>query len=431
LGVKPFSPLFSFSSHHLVSPFSLASVGGLQVGFESSDLTGSDGSSLTTWTDVFNDGNAPTQASGPAKPTVHTNQLNGFRSVRFDGSSQFLQTPSIMTSGDVSLFLIYRLITTGTAGTNDVIADGHTAGSAMALAWQGANQQHFTTLNGGTQLTDRYLDGAFAIVEFEFNGSSSNIWRNGIVVATGAGGAGVPDGITLGAKADGTRFTNIDVVAGALVQGISGGDRTKLLNYWAAKYGIPVASSAVAKFVFGTDSRTVGYRASGNAAIATSNYPFQLTLGPNVIRKNLGFSGQTWAGWLNLNESLLLPLYDGSLPLSVAVLWDGYNDTPGGGYTARQTADLAWWACDQARAYGFFPINMSEINTSGGGTQFTAYNGFLSGEYTAHANAFINLAGDSRLTTNTNDSSVWDTWPHLTALGYSYVANDLQATLNS
>jgi len=93
------------------SAFSPASIAGLQLWLDASQITGlNDGDAVGTWADLSGNGNDATQATGSKKPTFETNELNGRPVVRFDGVDDILQTPIFgqFPSKRGTLFLVYK-----------------------------------------------------------------------------------------------------------------------------------------------------------------------------------------------------------------------------------------------------------------------------------------------------------------------------------
>src|SRR4051812_31851300 len=80
----------------------------LQMWLKGDDLSGANGSSITTWTDATANANNATGAA--ASPTLVTSGLNGMNTVGFDGTSQYFTLPTGLISGRTqsASFAVYQ-----------------------------------------------------------------------------------------------------------------------------------------------------------------------------------------------------------------------------------------------------------------------------------------------------------------------------------
>ncbi len=166
------------------------------------------GSSVATWADQSGNGNALSTFVG--SPLRVTAGLNGHNTVRFDpsGAGQSLKA-SFTLSKVCTIIIVYKSITIGGVGANDIIFDGSAIASTI-LATDTTPRSYL--FNGSVLSGVKVADGAFAVVTCVFNGASSVLRSNGTQIVVGNAGSGTdPGGVTLGQLGNGTRGANIEV----------------------------------------------------------------------------------------------------------------------------------------------------------------------------------------------------------------------------
>jgi lysophospholipase L1-like esterase len=163
----------------------------------------------------------------------------------------------------------------------------------------------------------------------------------------------------------------------------------------------------------------------GNSLTAAGNWVegiLAASLNPVAQRLNIAVSGQTGATLLSLQADNTAML-DGGETRRIYVVWEGTNDI-GGGATGAQAAANLFAACDAMRAKGYANVlaNVLANNASTWDSTKQSYrttcNATLLAGWRAHADRFVDLTSDSRLT-NPNDTTYFDVDKlHLNATGY-------------
>jgi hypothetical protein len=107
----------------LATMYGLSGVSGAPVNRWVADtLSGSDGSTISNWTDVFGSRNA-TQTTAGNRPKLFSNAMNGHKVVRFaSGSSQYLTVASsdspISSAGSFTLVVVFKTSTLGASSSS-------------------------------------------------------------------------------------------------------------------------------------------------------------------------------------------------------------------------------------------------------------------------------------------------------------------------
>ena len=180
------------------------------------DVPGAVNDPVDTWDDRSGNNRDLTQASSSLRPTVTTRAaLNNKRAVLFDGSDDLLQCSSWAgVSQPVSYVVVLDLITV--ASGSRFIADRVSAtaelSESMALYWNGSSS--WSLFAGSSEMivsTVLPSTGNKGLVA-RFNGASSNLSVNGTSMSTADNvGSNQSDGLTVGARRDGTGHANIAV----------------------------------------------------------------------------------------------------------------------------------------------------------------------------------------------------------------------------
>lgn len=80
---------------------------------DASTLGLSDGDPISTWPDLSGNGNDAFQNDTSFQPTVQTNEINGNNSIKFDGTNDFLEFTSNISTAAISTFIVYNRYTGG------------------------------------------------------------------------------------------------------------------------------------------------------------------------------------------------------------------------------------------------------------------------------------------------------------------------------
>lgn len=137
-GVSYYPPVGSIAAPSGVSYFPLASIippSGLVLWLKADDLTGADGSAVSTWTDASGLGNNATQGTGSLQPLLKkaANGINGLNVVRFDGTDDHMQGTFNPGTTGLTVFFIAR-----TGGALDTYAAvlGSSVAATSGCRWQ-------------------------------------------------------------------------------------------------------------------------------------------------------------------------------------------------------------------------------------------------------------------------------------------------------
>ena len=215
--------------------------------FLRSDLgtsTTTNNTALTTWSDQSGNSNNATQGTAGNRPTYLTNQLNGFPAIRFNGTSNFLASPSVFpTSSDYTKFVIGRISNTSDHNNFFSGSSGHAMfmliGSLAPKLYQGGT---FVTSSISIPLnTFRVLSGTFI--------NSSRLGE--IFVSGSSGGTGTAGSVNSDNTMQIGAFGGVSLLAGDVAEVIgynyrlNSAQRILVENYLAAKYGLALTANDV------------------------------------------------------------------------------------------------------------------------------------------------------------------------------------------
>jgi hypothetical protein len=325
---------------------------------------------------------------------------------------------------------VLAVTTVSPQGNNDVIWDGLTVGRADLQSYYGTNYVPRTVVaTGGSVIPNDWISPSFDILVATYDGASSKFRRNGFDVEVGTLGTSGLDGFTLGALADGTRASNIDVAEVLIAPSLSPMDLTALENYWSMLYNIPLPAGAVERrILFDGDSLTVGF-GPPLGQINQHAWPTKVlaALGQPYVGRNMAIAGQT-AFIAALESGLsLFPYYDPSLPVCYGVALLGYNDAGTYGASARVTANRVKWWHNMMQARGFRTIACTPYQHKNNVAPAAA---LIRAEASTYSDGLCDLEPDTRLQDTTNPTYYVDE-VHNTDAGYTIVATALTSTLSA
>lgn len=155
---------------------------------EDLDATLGDGDNVTTWTDRMSAYDA-TQAVAGKIPTLQTAEYGGKAVVRFDGGDN-LDTSSFASALTVAqVFIVVKNSVAGDVFISGVDANRFQVYSTASYVSSYAG----VTLEGPTNEL-----AAFNLYSVKFNGSSSEIWKNGRLISSGTVGIGTWAALRIG-----------------------------------------------------------------------------------------------------------------------------------------------------------------------------------------------------------------------------------------
>lgn len=204
-----------------------------------------------------------TQATGTAQPTWQTNVINGKAVVRFDGTSDFLDTGAIsaLNTNNLTWFTVSTVSST-TSGAPIVIRSSYTsgAGAGSATLW---GTYYETTGTAGFRAHARTSDGSIRAANVGGTTGTptlvTGVWSGGTGIVDGwgsPGSSGQRDGANasatghqltrLGSSSAGGGFLSGDIAEAMVFTSVfNTAQRTVTENYLGAKYAINLSGNAV------------------------------------------------------------------------------------------------------------------------------------------------------------------------------------------
>ncbi|HET9006027.1 MAG TPA: hypothetical protein VFQ04_04865 [Actinomycetes bacterium] len=183
------------------------------------------------WDDLSGAGNHVTQATAGKRPTYQTNQRAALPAVRFDATDDFLARAFTLNQPVTCLVACRFPI------LNRMVLDGTTPGARNQFGTFTANTAR---LHAATSLTSSAVmtHGAWVVLSWVLNGATSEIFKNGTSIGTGACGANQPGGLTLGAHgAQNANFMGSEIGEVLIYTGgLSTTDRQTLEQYLASRW---------------------------------------------------------------------------------------------------------------------------------------------------------------------------------------------------
>ena len=191
-----------------------------------------DTSSLTTWPDESGQGNDPTQGTADNRPTVQTNELNGFSVVRFDGTNDVL---AVTLGAEISAPNTVLAVTKSrltTVATNEYYVGCRNSADAISstIFANASGTDDFSFYSGTEVRTGVALDADFHYWVLLVNGASSVLRKDGTDFSSDVGSLAIHE-MGIGARADGNSFLDGDMAEVVIVNGAL---TTSELNLWDA-----------------------------------------------------------------------------------------------------------------------------------------------------------------------------------------------------
>lgn len=241
-------------------PFQPSDLTGLKLWLKADAITGlNDGDSVTTWNDSSGLSNNAAQGTAANKPVYKTNIRNGNPVVRFDGSNDFLLTPSI-SIGTFTAFAVFKATT-----SSPVYEQGISTGSASGFhLWTGittmrVNKSTVASAKNHSGGATWATDGAWRMTSQTYNGTHATflLWVNGSAATTSdvtianPGTAAINSPIYLGMRGGATNALNGDLAEIILYDSsLSTANRQSVEAYLNQKY----FSNVTAEVLSGTFS---------------------------------------------------------------------------------------------------------------------------------------------------------------------------------
>jgi len=192
-------------AHDALTASAIPDSGGLQARYDATELSLSDGNSVSTWTDETGSG---FDLTAGAAPTFRTSIINGNPAVRHDGTDDYLNVGWSSIPQPFHVFIVASKQTAGNTSSENLI-DGGTNDEHLLRS---ENDGPFWNMFAGSDLDDNSDDTNNNIFAALFNGSSSTLRINGTQVANGNAGGNSSTGLTTGARnGGGAGFGDFDI----------------------------------------------------------------------------------------------------------------------------------------------------------------------------------------------------------------------------
>jgi hypothetical protein len=363
---------------------------GLVLWADPSRLTLTDGSAVTTFVDTSGNGNSFSQATTANKPILKTAGINGLPSINFDGTNDFMESPSFLDSSFGSAFTFATVI--------QPINTGNGRFFAFSSAYE------FAPFVGGNYCTILYRSNAAnaqsstadvtspTVVITTYDGINARIFLNGKI------GAEIPSAVPLaltGSMRIGARDSLGDTFNGLMgdvliyKNALSSSDVQKLNAFLSAKYNLKKRT-----IVFDGDSRTAGLVNSSNMNLARQTLAL-LGGASQWYAANCAVSGNFATTLLTRGPSWVDP----SLSLngeSIYVIYVGINDLISLASPAFINSTIAA-RCSAARAVSA-KVVVCTIPPAGSNSTVESnrilVNASIRANWTSYADALADLASD-------------------------------------
>lgn len=229
---------------------------GLVCWLDASNGVTTSGTAVTSWSDLSTLQNNATQTTSTKRPTFTTNAINGLSAVTFNGTSQYLQLPSLagFNSG-VSMFAVIKP-TAVTAGARVLdIGNGATSDN-LQLQLPSSTSAALYTYNGSTPSSVTSSSGItlnqFQLVEAIDNGTgTASVYTNGVLGAQNTS-MGTINNLTrannfIGQGSAGGNYFKGEIAELILYnRGVSATEQATLEGYLLSKYQLLSANTSPA-----------------------------------------------------------------------------------------------------------------------------------------------------------------------------------------
>jgi hypothetical protein len=232
----------NFASDFTTS-FKPSTIAGLELWLDASDSSSVSSSSnkVYSWNDKSGNYLEGVQTNTNKQPTLVSNGQNSLSTIRFDGTNDFIQVPSLNITQAYTIYSVAK--TTDAASGRDYLFDGVTTNAARSLVAlrNGGNVQFWA---GNWANSNFASPSGFFTLSATFNNTSSSLSLNGNT-ATGknTGSYSLTNGINLGTNyTKSADFLEGDIAEFIIVDGVaSTSERQKIEGYLAHKWGTTAA----------------------------------------------------------------------------------------------------------------------------------------------------------------------------------------------
>ena len=218
---------------------------------------GTNASSIQQWNDLSNYDNHAIQTNASFKPTLATNQLNGFSTLQFDGSDDRILSSGLSTNSQATIFVVVQH--TNLISNNDGIIHAAPSGQAFSASTTSKTIGMWTNTSTGniwgrgvqSNLTSRSLPqntslstSQFYIITQDYDGSNISQYVDGTLAGSISYNGTLSSWTDFGIGRQGGESLDGEL-AEIITHTTSANDAQKIIieNYLAAKYGLTLSSN--------------------------------------------------------------------------------------------------------------------------------------------------------------------------------------------
>ncbi len=220
---------------------------------------GGNNASIQQWTDISGNNNHAVHITTSLQPLLKTNEVNGFATLRFDGSNDRLLASGISTSNQLTLFVVVKHI--GFTNINDGIV--HAAPTGQAFSTDGDSK----VVGMWTQVSDGRIwgrgvqsdgtiqsiskvstlsTGQFYVITQDYDGSDINQYVNGSLAGAASYDGTLDSWTDFGVGRQGSETLNGDLAEIIVYTNhLNTAQRYIIQNYLAAKYNIGLSANDI------------------------------------------------------------------------------------------------------------------------------------------------------------------------------------------
>ena len=224
----------------------------LRLALVADDISGSDGSAVSSWPAAYGTSWSVAQASGSKQPTLKTAFINGHNAVLFDRVDDWLATSADVTTlediGTLSIVFVARQGYSA-VGIGPVVSkhNSGTDGSWFAGEGGGSGVFQFTTINSTpTRVNLSFAEStAWEVFVCTYDGSTMRVYINGVLNGTTAAQTGnirnTSHVVTVGGTLNGGfLFGGHIAEIGCVSALLTDDERESYETYLGDKYGITI-----------------------------------------------------------------------------------------------------------------------------------------------------------------------------------------------
>lgn len=224
---------------------------------DAGSTNGTNGSSIQQWNDISGGAKHATQLTAAYKPILYTNQVNGFSSLRFDGSDDRMLSTNLNSGSQATMFVVVRF--NSFSNSNDGVFQGSPTGSGFSTVgtdksvgmwintsnaniWGRGTQSNNVSIN--IPQTSALSTGQFHILTQQYGGGTINQYVNGSTAGNIVYNNTLRSWADFGIGRQGVETVNGDI-AEVIAYNIKLNSAQRIINENAlsAKYGLALSTN--------------------------------------------------------------------------------------------------------------------------------------------------------------------------------------------